>query len=230
MIQASFDGGAFQDVLIFSSEAGDNYKDHAPNDTVTTSIDAPEGASSMKLSFSYLQAGNNWWWAIDNIEVVGVVPNNNILFSEDFDSLALGPNVDEALAGDAVWTKTAPAGWSIDDSGVPGVGDPDQDGVTEWAGWSFADKDWWAEATGDQRRSEFVNSSGTPLLLMVMNGMINPTPKGIWIPSWSTAAIDVSSAPARTLELSFDSSWRPEYDSNYRQTANITVSFDGGTD
>ena len=29
-VQASFDGGAFQDVLIFSSEAGDNYKDSCP--------------------------------------------------------------------------------------------------------------------------------------------------------------------------------------------------------
>ena len=84
-----------------------------------------------------------------------------IIFSSlDFDGLALGPNVDESVAGDAVWTKTAPAGWSIDDSGVPGVGDPAQDGVTEWAGWSFASKDWWVEAAGDQRRSEFVNSTG----------------------------------------------------------------------
>ena len=33
--------------------------------------------------------------------------------------------------------------------------------MTEWAGWSFADKDWWAEATGDQRRSEFTKASGT---------------------------------------------------------------------
>ncbi|HCP36708.1 MAG TPA: hypothetical protein DIT98_02590, partial [Verrucomicrobiales bacterium] len=42
--------------------------------------------------------------------------------------------------------------------------------------------------------------------------------------SWPLDVSGVSGA----LELRFDSSWRPEYDSNYHQTANITVSFDGG--
>ena len=42
--------------------------------------------------------------------------------------------------------------------------------------------------------------------------------------SWPLDVSGVSGA----LEIAFDSSWRPEYDSNYHQTANITVSFDGG--
>ena len=228
LVEASFDGGAPVEILRFSSQDDENYKNHAPNDTVTVLIDHPADASSMKLTFSYLEAGNNWWWAIDNIEVKGVVPNNNILFSEDFDGLALGPNVDESVAGDAVWTKTAPAGWSIDDSGVPGVGDPAQDGVTEWAGWSFASKDWWVEAAGDQRRSEFVNSTGIAAIADGDEWDDQDHAEGYLDTFMSTGAIDISSAPERTLELSFDSSWRPEYDSYYRQTANVTVSFDGG--
>ena len=44
------------------------------------------------------------------------------LLSENFDSLPLGSSVDEGVAADNVWTKTAPAGWAIDDSGIPGVG------------------------------------------------------------------------------------------------------------
>ena len=116
----------------------------------------------MVVTFGYFDAGNDWWWAIDNITVAIGEPQPALVpASEGFSSLVLGPNVDEELAGDAVWTKTAPSGWSIDDSGVPGVGNPALDGVTEWAGWSFADKDWWAEATGDQRRSEFTKASGT---------------------------------------------------------------------
>ena len=35
-----------------------------------------------------------------------------------------------------------------------GDGYPDNDGVSEWAGWSFADKDWWVQTDG-QSRSEF---------------------------------------------------------------------------
>ena len=71
------------------------------------------------------------------------------IWSEDFDGLDLGPNVDEGLAGEQVWTKTAPEGWFVNDEEVPGTwawqgiddeeGYPENDGVTEWAGWGFAD-------------------------------------------------------------------------------------------
>jgi hypothetical protein len=68
------------------------------------------------------------------------------LFIETFDSLPLGPNVEEASAGDQVWTKTPPANWTVDDTGMPGYDQPDyadNDGRKEWAGWSFADVKWW---------------------------------------------------------------------------------------
>ena len=82
-----------------------------------------------------------------------------LLFEEDFDSLPLGPSVEEAIPRDAVWTKTPPPGWTIDDSGVPGVG-TSLDGMTEWAGWSFTDPAWWTATAGGQRRSEFTNADG----------------------------------------------------------------------
>ncbi|MBT5926041.1 MAG: hypothetical protein HOH33_05435, partial [Verrucomicrobia bacterium] len=225
LVEASFDGGDLVEILRFSSQDDENFKGHFPNDTVTVSIDHPADASSMKLSFSYLEAGNNWWWAIDNIQVKGVLPS---LFFEDFDGLALGPNVDEGVAGDNVWTKTAPEGWTIDDSGVPGVGDPDQDGVTEWAGWSFADKDWWVETAGDQNRSQFTKSTGVAAIADGDEWDDQPHAEGFVSTFMSTGAIDVSGVAARTLELRFDSSWRPEFDDNYHQTANVMVSFDGG--
>ncbi|MDP7619500.1 MAG: hypothetical protein QF652_04555, partial [Dehalococcoidia bacterium] len=46
-------------------------------------INNPAGAQEMKLTFSYLDAANNWWWAIDNLIVAGEpVP----IFAENFDS------------------------------------------------------------------------------------------------------------------------------------------------
>ena len=59
------------------------------------------------------------------------------IYFEDFESVELGPNQDEGLASDKAWSRQGPEGWEVDDSGVPGVGDPDNDGVTEWAGWSL---------------------------------------------------------------------------------------------
>ena len=42
-------------------------------------------------------------------------------FFEDFESLPLGPNVNEAVSNSTAWTKIPPKGWRVDDSGVPGV-------------------------------------------------------------------------------------------------------------
>ena len=155
-----------------------------------------------------------------------------VLLEEDFEGLTLGPNVDEALAGDAVWTNVPPPGWINDGTGVPGYGNPATDGVTEWAGWGFAKKDWWIQTAEDQRRSEFKLGQGTVAIAdpdewddAAHPGPISADPYDVWL---STPPIDLSSARPGTVQLKFDSSWRPEYDDNYHQTANITVSFDGG--
>jgi hypothetical protein len=87
-------------------------------------------------------------------------PGSFLVFTEDFNSLELGPNVDEGVANAAAWTDTPPTGWTVDDSGVPGVDDPATDGVTEWAGWSFANAEWWITTAGDQNRSKFTKATG----------------------------------------------------------------------
>jgi len=145
---------------------------------------------------------------------------------EDFETLVLGPSLDEELAGESVWTKLTPSGWSIDDQGVPGVGNPDLDGVTEWAGWSFADKGWWSDTAGDQGRSEFVRASGTVAIADGDEWDDQPHASG-YLNTFLIWSLDVSQVN-QPLELQFDSSWRPEYDDNYHQRANITVSFDEG--
>ncbi|MBL9174879.1 MAG: hypothetical protein JNL10_15180, partial [Verrucomicrobiales bacterium] len=130
------------------------------------------GATSASYSVAAATLADNGFYSVDVKNSVGTTKSDTVqvsvqlsldgrilLLSEDFEGLALGANVDEALAGEAVWTKTAPAGWVIDDSGVPGVG-TDDDGVTEWAGWSFAKRQWWADGSG-QRRGEFLKGVGT---------------------------------------------------------------------
>ena len=221
LVTASFDGGDAVEVVRFDSDsASPNFKDHSTNDTVTAWVNNPAGASSVVLTFAYVDAKNNWWWAIDNIEVSGFLN----LFSEGFDGLALGANVDEGVAGANVWTKSAPTGWSIDDSAVPGAGDPENDGVTEWAGWSFADRAWWAETAGDQRRTEFTRGTGTIAVADGDEWDDQPRTAGNMSTLLSTPAISLAGIPAGAGLVVFDSSWRPEND----QTAVVTASFDGG--
>jgi hypothetical protein len=157
-----------------------------------------------------------------------------LLFQEDFEGMELLESPEESPGTQEVWTNIPPVGWTLDSSGVPGIGDPAVDGVTDWAGWVFADKEWWTSAAGDQRRSEFTLAQGTVAVADPDEWDDSTHPDGYDVAedpydTWlSTPPIDISGAEAGTVQLTFDSSWRPEYDSSYHQTANITASFNGG--
>jgi hypothetical protein len=82
--------------------------------------------------------------------------------------------------------------------------------VTEWAGWSFADNDWWAEAGGDQRRTEFVKSIGAAAIADGDEWDDLAREDGLMATYLSTAPISLDGAAAGSVVLQFDSSWRPE--------------------
>src|SRR5687767_15062498 len=132
------------------------------------------------------------------------------IFFEDFDGLTLGPKVEEALAGSQVWTKTPPAGWVGDSSKMPGVGNPSTDGITEWAGWSFANKDWWVTAAGNQRRVEFTLGRGAVMIGDPDEWDDAPHPQGLFETTMATKTISLTGVAANSLILFYDSSWRPE--------------------
>lgn len=158
-----------------------------------------------------------------------------VLFSENFDGVTLGPTVWEPDGQGAnvlnlatfpnAYTHTAPAGWTNDQSGVPGLDDPTK-GVPEWKGWSFANKDWWATVAGDQNRTQFVNGSGTVAVVDPdeWDDFGNPEALGAMDASIYTPAIDLSAITSGLGQLTFDSSWRPED----MQSAQVNVSYDGG--
>ncbi len=160
------------------------------------------------------------------------------LYEQDFEGLALGPNVDETTADAHAWTDTPPPGWSVDDSGVPFLADPTR-GVSEWKGWSFADKSWWTSAAGDQGRAEFTLGQGTVAVADPdewddKGSPISAAPFGGYYNAFmATPAIPLSGAAPGALRLSFDSSWRPECcddgpSHTNDQTATIRVSYDEG--
>ena len=165
------------------------------------------------------------------------------LYFEGFESLALGPNVEEALAGAQVWTKTPPAGWTLDDSKMPGVTNSASNGVTEWAGWSFANKNWWVQTAGDQRRSEFNFGQGTVLIADPDEWDDATHSPGLYEGTITTAPIGLTNAAANSLVFVYDSSWRPEAVDDgapnfpvneegtpiNNQTGYITASYDNGT-
>lgn len=224
ILTVSYDGGPEQDVLFWTSTDGDAFfkDDNSTNDTLVFRLDNPANANSMVLSFQQFEARNNWWWAIDNIVVSS---GSQILFKEDFEGLALGPFLDESLPANInsldpnkVWTPTPPANWTKEFSA------PDT-GVTEWRGWNFANNSAWAQVD-DQRRSEFKKGSGTIAVADPdeWDDMGNPASQNVFNAKLNTPAIDISSAAANAIELTFDSSWRPESP----QRARLSAIYNGG--
>jgi hypothetical protein len=226
-ITASYDGGAPVEVFRWESDANSQY--YMPDENpgfVEVPLTPPAGAQNVQFTFGYTNANNNWWWAVDNL-AFGT-------YSEDFEGVQLGPNVSEGRVqrADNVWTATPPSGWSIENM-VPGQNEPnDNNGVTEWIGWSFTNKDWWVGVAGNQRRSEFAKGQGAIAVADPDEWDDAPHPdsasEGWYNTFMSLAPISLDGVDPGTVELKFDSSWRPEFDDNYHQTANITVSFDGG--
>ena len=155
------------------------------------------------------------------------------IFSEDFEGVTLGPNEDEGLANEAAWTATPPSGWNLDNSGVPGFGNPDDNGCNEFSGWTFVDRDWWVATAGDQNRSQFVNASGAVMVAdpdewddcahadSAANNWFDATS--------STPPISLNGITANSVTVAFDSSWRDEFDGNFHQSASLMVSYGGGT-
>ncbi|MDG2381325.1 MAG: PEP-CTERM sorting domain-containing protein [Pirellulaceae bacterium] len=226
-VTASYDGGDPVELLRWESEgASEFFQEDLNPEPISIVPDVPAGAENVVFSFGYTRAQNHWWWAVDDISYGN--------FSEDFEDLILGPNIEEgrAVPAENVWSKDGPEGWNIEDE-VPGQDeDNDFNGVTEWIGWSFADKNWWIGAAGDQRRSEFTNAEGTVAVADPDEWDDAEHPdsatEGWYNTFMETGEISLEGVEAGTVKLKFDSSWRPEFDDDYQQTGSLSVKFDDG--
>lgn len=159
------------------------------------------------------------------------------LLNENFNSLPLGPSIEEPNAAPNVWTDTPPAGWVVDDSGVPGNGpdvpDPNN-GRIEWSGWAFTDKVWWSTQVDDQLRSTFTLASGAVMVADPDEWDDEAHPLGLYNAFVTTPSIAIPAGiPAGRIKIAFDSSWRPECCDDdpglaNNQRATVKVSYDGG--
>ncbi|QDT67814.1 hypothetical protein MalM25_07200 [Planctomycetes bacterium MalM25] len=252
-VVAVFDNGVRQTRTAWDSlgpaNPGDpipaSFKDDTPNERIDNlNFGVPAGATSVKFEFNIANAGNDWWWAIDNLAVNELVGGAEV-WTEDFEGVALGDSVNErrSLVADKVtaanddaetfvrpdsFTKDAPAGWNVDNSDTPAdtLGDNNV-GVFEWEGWSFATEDFWTFADGSGR-GDFDNASG---VFAIADGdewddLGDPTDLGELNTLLETPAIDIPAiADGSRFAIKFDSSWRDEDD----QAAILTVSLDGGS-
>lgn len=243
VISASFDGAPVGDdafLAFWDSLAGSGImKPDNTNETLSYSLPIPAGKTNVQLKLGYFNAGNNWWWAVDNLTLKA--PDNSTVWSEDFEGVTLGPSVNERKQPGAhvtrvqtdpnsspvanAFTHTAPAGWNVDNSGgLPGIGDPAQ-GTEEWEGWSFTTPSFWQFVDSDGRQN-FTKGTGVVAIADPdsWDNLGDPESLGTFNTLLVTPAINITGVGAGNLKLAFDSSWRPED----TQTAIIEASYDGG--
>jgi len=155
------------------------------------------------------------------------------LLLENFDALPLGPSPEENPTALNAWNGVGPAGWVPNNAGVPGQGDPATDGIRDWAGWAFVDKEHWLNAD-DQNRSFFTKASGNIMVADPDEWQDSAvSPQELYDTFVTTKVINIPvGTPAGKVKLAFDSSWRPEGQDDLgninNQTATIKVSYNGG--
>ncbi len=172
----------------------------------------PNGLCDQLTATQCAAAGGTWLGVDSECDCPTIIT----LLEESFDAVPLGPPVDEPGSGD-VWTTTAPAGWSVDQSNMPAGG------VTEWRGWTFADPAFWS-AVGGQSRDAFTLATGAVAIADTDEWDDAAHDPGDFNSSLLSPSIDLSRAAPGTVELRFDSSFRP-YD---QMTGIVAVSFDDG--
>lgn len=250
----SFDTGDTVQVTKWNSDSSDAFfKDDAPDENFAADgialpfVEAPAGATSATLTFALANAGNDWWWAVDNIEVNDLNTSSSV-YSEDFEGVTLGDSVNERLQpggkvtidSDGVstiagvdyptapradsFTHTPPTGWTVDNTGTPNIGDEASDdvGVFEFEQFAFVTPEFWT-FVDEQGREDFTKGTG---VIAVADGdewddLGDPGDNGDLTTFFETPVIDVTGLDRVRLE--FDSSWRAEDD----QTASVIAVLDG---
>jgi hypothetical protein len=253
-IWAAFDGGTPQRLDLFDSQSGsptrkDDTDGVSKNESLSATAFVPDGAANVKFTFGYLNGANDWYWAIDNLELKDFGDTTTI-WSENFDAVPLGPSVNErqSTVGAKVtaanddpdtsprpnsFTHAPPAGWTTDNvtnmAGTPAL-DPVSDnnvGSFDLEAWSFVDADFWTFVDG-QGRGDFTRADGK---FAVADGdewddIGDPDGGGSTYQLdvlMKTPVIDLQ-GNTESLNLTFDSSWRREDG----QFARITADFGNG--
>lgn len=193
-----------------------------------TDFTPPGGATSMMVRFGCILSGNDWWFAVDNVQLED---NGGVIALDDFEGLALQPFPDGGVGappGDGSdWTELV-TNWTIDNSGM----------LTESAegayqGWRCMDGRSWSNEQGGQQRSLLIDvQSGFPERNHVLvadpdahDDYDTDVDDGLQeYNSYISRTYDVSGFNNGTISIEFD--WETRIESTQRALAE--VSFDGG--
>lgn len=229
LVDVSFDGGVtWQNLIDVDNADGVNDTILTGPSTFVAGTDFVATSESLRLRIGCVEAGNNWWFAVDNIEVTTA---DGFLDFEDFEGLELGPFGVAAGSppGDGTdWTGKI-ANWTVDNSAMLGFS---LEGAYD--GWAVLDSDSWVNEQGGQGRTD-LSTFGTHNSVLVADGDAfydygrnlddtGPAPAQA-VNTWVSRTYDLSDYDNCTLQITFDY----EFVVENQQRGLAQVSFDGGT-
>jgi hypothetical protein len=166
LVDVSYDNGnSWKNLLTLDLDAfgGVNSSLDRVDEPVELDLEAPDSAASVMVRFGLVDAGNDWWWAIDNVEISATAGG----VSGDFDgSGALdAADIDDLTRQSA--SKTNPAGYDL--SGDALVDEAD---VRAWV------KDLFGSWIGDANLDRQFNSSD--LVTVLASGTYEADVEAVW--------------------------------------------------
>ncbi len=189
-----------------SNPASPDYKAANLSEQIALPLEVPPASTSVVIHFRYI-AGNNWWWALDDLRVLqGVVTVPVDIETPRQSVMALAPSTDYAPCF-TPWSPDGPAGWT--ESEFFPAGCSLTCGRAEWRGWSFANREWWSTNVDDQARSEFTRGRG--YVAIADPDEWDDTGNNLSVfDAFMTSPVIPIPGGTTTLAFNFDSSWRPE--------------------
>jgi len=234
-VEVSFDGGTTWQLIL------NLVKGALPNDTIllgpgtfNAGVDFTPSGNQMLFRIGCLTAGNNWWFAVDNVRVTTTDGFNDF---EDFEGL---PMVSFLNAPPGASPPTAPPfdgtdftnvipNWTIDNSLMGGFcREPGYDG------WTAMDVKCWVNEQGGQGRSLFDFGGFNQNAALIADGDAffdfdsnfagtGRAPSNS-MNTYIQRVYDLSGYDNRTVQITFEYEFRIEN----QQRGTIEVSFDGG--
>lgn len=237
VIEVSFDGGTTYQTLLNVKQgqgcSGGQIRSGPASFFAGTDFSPPEGATSMRLRIGCLEAGNDWWFAVDNISLDD--QNGNIAF-EDFEGREMelftiaGLCLQDIVIDDGTdYTGDVAGeipGWEIDNSQMLAV--CLEEGYN---GWRAIDVDRWVEEQGAQLgRSKFASRGVNNTVLLAdpdaFHDFVEGSAPADAFNSIATRTYDLSGLDPTTLEIGID--W--EFATFSSQRGVIEVRFGEGGD
>ena len=178
------------------------------------------GGRSMLLRFSVTEAGNNWWFVVDD---VAVGDSQGVIEAEDFEGLPMRPftAANRNSPSDGSDYTANIAGWTVDNSGMQ-----NQSREPAYQGWRVLDVESWVKEQKGQSRSILLTRGDNHALVADPDAWadyIEGTP-GTGFNSRIYRDVDLRGFRPDSLSLSFD--W--EFRAVGQQRGLVEISFDDG--